>query len=223
MSRRQFRAAAASATARCTNDITQGTCDQELDYALNARLLSPFAHQWARANGFYPVVDRNNVIQAVCKCGCFAADTAISTPSGEVMAGAVVAGMEVQAYAGPGELTPRMVTSTTSGAEHAELYAFTLSSGRTLRVTQNHPLVVGDGRMLAARDVSLRDGLLAADGTVATIVAIVREPASTLVHNFGVEAADASGHVVVAEGVLVGDLIWQNQLARDLGAIVIRN
>ena len=30
------------------------------------------------------------------------------------------------------------------------------------------------------------------------------------------------GHMIVANGVIVGDLMWQNTLAKDLNSIVVR-
>jgi hypothetical protein len=234
MTRAQFREASAGAAQRCTNSITQGTCEQELQYARDHALISPPAYDWARANGFYPVIDRNDVVQAVCRCGCFAEDTAILGAAGwvpvqELERDALVASYDAandaaaeQAEAGVA-LTPRPLASVISGPEAQDLYVFVLANGHELKLTQHHAVALSDGRMVAARDVGPQDAFLDYQtGRPVGVLAIERRPASGTVYNFEVAADDASAHVVVAEGVLVGDLAWQNQLYRELGAVAVR-
>ncbi len=42
------------------------------------------------------------------------------------------------------------------------------------------------------------------------------------VYNFRVVGNDAQAHIIVAEGVFVGDLSWQNELAAEMESIRLR-
>jgi hypothetical protein len=230
MTRAQMRDASASATQRCTNAITQGTCEQELKYALDRGLVSGPAYDWGLQNGYYPVIDRNDVVQAVCRCGCFAEDTAILAAAGWTPVQDLTAGALVESYAGlesapeePLPLAPLPLASVLSGDESQALYVFELANGHTLRLTRHHAVVLADGRIVAAHDVGPDDALMDyATGAPVRILAIGRQPAQGRVFNFEVAASESSGHIVVAEGVLVGDLAWQNQLQGDLGGVLVR-
>ena len=54
------------------------------------------------------------------------------------------------------------------------------------------------------------------------ITAIGRRQADADVVNFETQGDSELNHIIVAEGVFVGDLVWQNQLAADLGKVALR-
>ncbi len=120
------------------------------------------------------------------------------------------------------ELEPKSVVSHTRGKEKPLLFAFVLDNGHTLKVTQHHGMVLDDGRVVAASEVRSGARFVGIDGKPVTVVAIERERTRGLVYNFEVDATKNQGHVLAAEGVLVGDLAWQNRLKSELGAIQIR-
>jgi|GEM_PF-5363642 len=70
MSLAQFQALAAAneQAGRCVHGIGNLECAGELNYGLSVNLLTLAAYHWGNSNGYYPVIDRNNRIQAVCGC-----------------------------------------------------------------------------------------------------------------------------------------------------------
>ena len=217
---------------RCMDiGIGPNECRAELDYALTNGLITRRAYDWAQANGYYPVINRHGLINAICKCGCFEAETQISARINGVTLN--VAAKDIskahQLLALDSDASRQAlhqsyypVQSLTKGPEYADLYQFELSNGKALTVSQHHGMVVNEGRVVAAKDVTAQDHFIAASGEVVTISAISRLPATADVVNFETDGPDAVNHIIVAEGVLVGDLSWQNQRAADLGRIAIR-
>jgi len=65
MSLAQFQSAA-DPLGRCGVDAQ--VCVEELDYGYSRGLLTYDAYVWGLRNGYYPVISRVDVIQAVCKC-----------------------------------------------------------------------------------------------------------------------------------------------------------
>src|SRR6218665_257743 len=66
----QFQALAAAneQAGRCVHGIGNLECAGELNYGLSVNLLTLAAYHWGNTNGYSPVIDRNNRIQAVCGC-----------------------------------------------------------------------------------------------------------------------------------------------------------
>ncbi len=217
---------------RCMDiGIGPNECRAELDYALNHGLITRRAYDWALANGYYPVINRHGQINAICKCGCFEGETQISVRlNGKeltIAAKDVTRQHQLKALSADATLSALHqeflpVQTLTAGPEKPELYQFALSNGRKLTVTQHHGMVLSDGRVVAAKDVTADQRFLSANGEVVDIDRIARLPASGEVVNFETSGQDDLNHIIVAEGVLVGDLIWQNQRSADLGRIVLR-
>src|SRR5690606_25913995 len=110
----------------------------------------------------------------------------------------------------------------TYGDEESDLYVFSLSNGHALRVTQNHGMVLGDGRVVEARKVIEGDVFVGLDGSDVYVESITREPTDADVYNYFLDVATPQEHVIAAEGVLVGDLAWQSTLASELESIKLR-
>ncbi|OJH42041.1 hypothetical protein [Cystobacter ferrugineus] len=51
---------------RCVGAISYDQSQQELAYALSMDLITLEVYYWGLANGYYPVVNRYNIISAVC-------------------------------------------------------------------------------------------------------------------------------------------------------------
>ena len=112
---------------------------------------------------------------------------------------------------------------TTSGPEHPDLYVFQLSNGRELAVSQHHALLLSDGRVLTAKELAPRQELLSPTGEAVTITAISRRQAADgKVYNFLIRGESRASHLVIAEGVIVGDTMWQGSWENLVGEIAVR-
>lgn len=169
-------------------------------------------------------------LRDACPCGCFDPKTKILVSDAgnweEIEADKIqknheIASLSDNATLSNPDILARKVVYTTSGPESDKLYSFKLSNGKTLKVTKNHAILLADGRVLAAEKVLATDRLVSVDGELVEIESISMDIAPE-VHNFLVESDTASGHLVVAEGVVVGDILWQNTLIKDLGRVLLR-
>lgn len=173
-----------------------------------------------------------------CHCGCFAPETKLLAFDKE--AGAEVDTSIVDIATTPERydvltvspdasldalrLTTRPVARTTKGDAGKPLIAIELVDGRKLRVTEEHGVLLSDGRMVAAGDLEASDSLVDASGAAVGIARLTTEAYEGKVYNLVTDApvSQELSHLVVAEGLIVGDLAWQNSLARELDSIVIR-
>jgi hypothetical protein len=229
-----FQRLAGNNESRCVGARDTAFCQGELRYARDQGLITQDTFDWGMAHEYYPVVSRLNTVEAVCRCGCFEQSTQILATDPETQAVGFVAVRDLSrrhlawALASDATLaslktTEQPIVDLVHGPEEAQLVVFRLADGRVLKLTQHHGAVLSDGRVVAASDVSVGQSFIdASTGATVEIVAIDHEPTSAEVYNFKVAGDDNVNHVVIAEGLLVGDLSWQNGLARELGAVQIR-
>jgi|GEM_PF-4847520 len=93
------------------------------------------------------------------------------------------------------------------------------AGGRTLRMSSEHPVVTANG-FKQAQDLALGDTLRDDTGKDVTVDAITMEPASAglTVINFILERSGSEHDgLLLADGLVVGDLIIQRSLAADVG------
>jgi hypothetical protein len=220
---------------RCSGALPQDVCYGMIDSAFAIGLLTSDAVTWLKNNGFCPIhfdAGEGDLIYDFCPMGCFAADTAILTsiahdgkasytsasritPQGTLMT------MSDEARLHEVTLTTLPIDRVVYGPEEPQLFVFELASGATLRVTQHHPIVLDNGKIVEAAQVDLRMSFVGIHGKPVAITSITREKAVENVFNF--QTADTQlSHVIVAEGVLVGDLKLQNELAAEQGSIELR-
>ncbi len=88
-------------------------------------------------------------------------------------------------------------------------FTFSMASGKSLRVTPEHPLVDGSGTMRAAKTMEIGDSLLSAEGFADRILKVVREDLPILAHNVTVQSKDPMQSLVIAGGYVNGDLKFQ--------------
>lgn len=227
---------------RCT-DTKSELCKKQLDYALKHEIIDAQTHRWAIENDYYPLMDIDNTIRDVCTCGCFEKNTrlfVLEKDRAETKELAIIdlyvnketfqplAITKDWTQDATYEIFPRDVDRFTKGKESKQLYVFHLENGRLLKLTSRHGVVLGDGRMVSAESVKLGDTFMSHSGHKVEIRKITRERTYDDVYNFLLKEPEALGtnvsdpHVIVAEGVLVGDLIWQNSREAELGSILIR-
>ncbi|KZN49713.1 Hint domain-containing protein [Pseudoalteromonas luteoviolacea] len=218
---------------RCVyQPIGTSACHMRIDWAVQNGKITQRAGDWGKANGFYPVIDMfSHAIAAVCKCGCFEQDTLIRVlKDGKIQdIRAKDLGTEDSLVALNDDATlSNMSTEVfemkarTKGPETPALYVFTFEDGNELKVTQHHGMLIGDGTMVAAKDVKVGHSMYNAEGVELKVASIEREYTKFDVYNFETQGDVTTNHIIVANGMFVGDLTWQNQFAADLGKVIVR-
>ncbi len=227
---------AAENTTRCGAGLPTNVCNQHNQLAIDNGLITSAAYNWLTANrycavtvelapGFYTVI-------SICPAGCFEENTEILTVNDygaeewlaaeEITKEHELYSLNSDALLSSPALSSRAVERMARGPEEADLYVFAMSNGKKLRVTTHHGMVLADGRVVAAKDVVLGDAFIGLDGSIVEIDGIGREPTDGDVYNYYVSADTPQEHVIVAEGVLVGDLAWQTSLAGEIESIRLR-
>lgn len=103
-----------------------------------------------------------------------------------------------------------------------KILAITTASGGVIRITENHPLVDGEGRMRSAHSLTLKDSLVRQDGSLDRIIHIFPEEYFGKVYNVEVKGGNLVEKIIVAQGFLNGSLHYQNQGLADLNRIILR-
>lgn len=172
--------------------------------------------------GSVPNTDGDDV---KCLCGCFAGDTNIATLDG---AEAISTLAEAAKYQDVAVLTRSRLGNLSefikspemrggdflNGLEDKPLIGIMTESGHSLDVTSKHPILVLTNRkqvLKQASELILGDTLLEANGTPTKIKAIISRK-SQLVYNFDTKSKNLIEHIVLANGLQVGDNRLQNML-----------
>jgi hypothetical protein len=223
--------------ARCGGvPISADDCNYATDLAISNNLIDAPAGEWLRSHMFCPSVSMGArgrlYVSDICPLGCFDAETKVlaSTATGAMSwtpADAVETNMSLFAMADNSslesvELQARPLQRIVHGWEEPELYIFHLSNWRVLRVTQHHPMVLANGTIVEAAAVHRGASFLDIEGQPIEVLDITREETDKEVFNFWTASDTQEGHVIVAEGVLVGDLQLQNQLGSETQSIELR-
>lgn len=223
-------------TQRCNGALPLDTCFSMISSAFSAGLLTSDAVTFLQNSGFCPVLldlGAGLKIFDFCPAGCFAADTQILTnvqgdgKAGYTLASKVTAKDTLMSMADEASLSEVTVAESSikrlvHGPEQPPLYVFALANGATLRVTQHHPMVLDNGKIIEANQVDPQMSFVGIDGKSVAITSITREAAIGEVFNFQTAGDTQLSHVIVAEGILVGDLRLQNELEAEEGAIELR-
>jgi hypothetical protein len=221
---------------RCATAIDPTVCATLNDRALNANLLTADGYNELNAIRFCAISGDFGIgllIYDFCPAGCFAADTQVATsvsPDGKpdyVAAASVTPRSPLVSMADDASLSqlalaPQSVKRTVAGPEDANLFVFGLANGRTLRVTQHHPMVIDSGQILQASQVVPGMAFVGLDGKSVAISSITREKPTANVFNFLTGGDTQLSHIIIAEGVLVGDLKIQNDLENEQTSVELR-
>jgi hypothetical protein len=222
----------------CSDRISQAQCPVLNDEVHSAGAITDQALVWLTQNNrcavAYDALDgRGYHVQAVCRPGCFAEDTQILTasnqdgltaskPAAQVTVKDVLIAMADEASIEDVKLVARTIGVPTHGPEVPPLFVFTLSNRAKLRVTEHHPMVLADGSVVRASNVKPKALFMGIDGVPVKVVSIGREFTTGQVYGFETNSDTRIGHVIVAEGVLVGDLKLQDELQAELKGIEAR-
>jgi hypothetical protein len=221
---------------RCAAPLPPEICNNQNLLAVNNGLVTLDGFSWLSNNGFCAMtVDFGAGLQLYdfCPLGCFASDTQLLTGitsenkasyarAASLKSPGTLMSLTEDATLDDVVLSPQSIKRMVHGPEEADLYVFQLANGATLRVTQHHPMVLDNGKIVEAAKVTTGVSFVGIDGASVAIQAITREKTPDEVFNFETASETPLGHVIVAEGVLVGDLKIQNEIGREEGSIGLR-
>jgi hypothetical protein len=221
---------------RCATAIDPTVCSFLNNTALSQGLVTQGGFDFLGSVRFCAIVNDlgdGYKIYDFCPAGCFAADTQIATSlsldgkpdyvaAASVTPKSPLVSMADDASLSELAMAPQLVKRIVVGPEDANLFAFALGNGRTLRVTQHHPMVLDSGKIIQASQVDLGMAFVGLDGKSVAITSITREKPTANVFNFETGSETQLGHIILAEGVLTGDLKIQNELVDEQGAIGLR-
>lgn len=120
------------------------------------------------------------------------------------------------------------IFTKSSGKEEEDLIAIKTKDGRKLIVSQDHALLTADNIMVTALDFlyTFKEQdlkLVNIDGSTIEIEdAKFQKSNESLVYNFGISSSDPVQHIIFAEGIAVGDLLWQSSLQDELNRVLVR-
>jgi hypothetical protein len=213
---------------------TPDSCARNRDLAKQNGCIDAHEHQVAASNGIMVICDpaTPTEIFTACPCSCFSPGTRIMTwdstngsswtSAGELATSHRPVSLTNEAKLQSLAFQPRNLVYTTHGPEEPDLYVIHTAGYRPLAVTQHHALLLEGGRMITAQNLREGDRLVNTDGGGVAVDKITREHSSDDVVNFLVESDSHNGHLVVAEGLIVGDLIWQNMLDSEFVEVSLR-
>jgi hypothetical protein len=157
-----------------------------------------------------------------CTGSCFEENALILTqgfngtfewiPASKVTSSSRLGALEEKSAITVPEIRTRAIKTILRTWTSSPIYTFSLDNGHQLKVTSNHPMLLSEGRVVAAGTIKIGAKFKSLDGSIVQVNNISIEEKEQYVYNFEVEAAGAMGHIIAAEGVLVGDLAWQNKL-----------
>jgi len=170
-------------------------------------------------------------VTAVCEAGCYMPDQKLQM--GEKAASVVDAqstGMQTLTTLAPGatidsvKFMDNQVGRWTVDIAPANqtIYTLTMKSGGSLRVTNEHPMVTGEGVMKQAQTLVVGESLVRNNGERDPIVSITKATEFTKVYNVRPTTTDLTTNVVVAQGYLAGSAAYQNEYLKYLNRVLFR-
>ncbi len=94
-------------------------------------------------------------------------------------------------------------------------------SGGELHVTDKHPVLVDDGRMVEARTLKAGTKLVKADGSRDPIVSVTQTSYFGKVYNLKPTATNRVANIIIAQGFLVGSSRFQNEDVDYINRIIL--
>ncbi len=165
-----------------------------------------------------------------CVAGCYTPDQQISFASGDEPIASALDSLRT----GVKTLTPD------STLEHVKLktddvlsysrdirdssqviFDIRTKSGGQLRVTDKHPVLVGDGRLVEASTLKAGTKLIKADGSRDEIVSATPTSYFGKVYNLKPTATNRVANIIIAQGFLVGSSRFQNEDVDYINRIIL--
>lgn len=232
---------AANEAARCHN-VSNEVCTKKRDKALKKECINEKEFNTLKDNNDYPLCDYDfedlDMLSGWCPCGCFEESVEISVAEKGIGIREEITAKQLRenykkydvfslgddATLDSVYLETRGIKKVTYGVEKPKLVILNMENSKTLKLTEKHGVLLSDGRMIKAIDVKVGDKLVTDNGEFIPVSNITREHTSALVYNFATAEPDSNrvSHTLIAEGFVVGDLVWQNNLETELGKIAVR-
>jgi len=232
---------------RCAEDQIQSAAmaNGRNQWALACRLITKIDYDCATNNGYYWTFNSttggpNRAPQrpgapcdgfrkfTMCPAGCFESTMRVSFANRYMTpAEAFDAGLETVTALSEGASLDHLafveesIGTFVRGPETADLVKITCSTGASLMVTYNHPMIDATGTLLPAGGVTVGMSLATVAGA-AKVVAVQRVPYDGLVWNVKPVKAEPKANVNVAEGFLTGSIRYQNEWASDAARLLLR-
>lgn len=114
----------------------------------------------------------------------------------------------------------RYISSIVSG-EH-KLINFETQRGKELKVTSEHPFVLGSGEFIAAKDIKKGHILLNSQGEKEEVIRVETTDYYGKVYNLEVDSSDLNNKIINANGLMSGDMSVQNSSLLKLNQMLHR-
>ncbi len=169
-------------------------------------------------------------VVAYCEAGCYAPDQRLLFSDGEAnIQDAAREGREDLMTLSPEstlddlKLQPNTVSSYTTDVRDSEhiLYEVSTESGGLLRVTNEHPVITSEGRLVKAETLVAGDELVRVDGTPDRIVEVRKTTHFGKVYNVRPVSRDQVSNILVAQGYLVGSARFQNEDVEHINRLLL--
>ncbi|MBF0208918.1 MAG: hypothetical protein HQK53_18810 [Oligoflexia bacterium] len=224
---------------RCANQPSAERCEQLRKKALSSGCINTEELVSLVKFGAYPVCDYDDnppTMSTWCPCGCFDSSVNVLTannngfswkPAGQIVIdwkSTKLASLRTDSFLNDFSFNGNKISLVTTGVEKIDLFNIETENGKGLKLTGEHPVLLSNGIMVSAKNLKVGDNLVGIDGDKKAILAIDRSGAGSTVVNFAIEEndGDKSAHIIAAEGVLVGDLVWQGSLQEEEKALLVR-
>ena len=225
-----------AAQTRCGGiPLPEATCIQARAAAVASNCITQAESNQLASWGLAPVCFFDNTYHGWCTCGCFHPDTEIDV---QVASGPKITASAQTIFNDRNEyLISHLKTNSelnllqfdaastlyaTSGLEKLPLVVIKTEDGAILKVTTQHAVLTGDGEMLQAQHLKENMLLVKRDGSLTAIKQISSEMLGGNVLNFRLKVDNPIEHIIVAQGLLVGDQAWQSSLEDLENQVLIR-
>lgn len=225
---------------RCLNrSIPADACTREQTRALSSHCISLDEYNTLVQMSYFPScisIDGQMELVSWCTCGCFEESTRLfslsgsdSEPKWNVIKDIVADERNYFLWSLSDDATifdfktiPRKIVRNTQGPEQEPLIYLHTDANNTLGLTSEHAVLLWSGEMVAAKSLIVGQMIVSSSGKPLKITKIELKMTEKNVVNILTEGESMLAHIVLAEGIVVGDLAWQNSLQFELNAIVVR-
>jgi hypothetical protein len=111
-------------------------------------------------------------------------------------------------------------TTETRDSEHV-IFELTTASGGSLRVTNEHPVMISEGMLVKAEKLVIGDELLKADGTPDAIISVNKTTHFGKVYNIKPASRELVSNILIAQGYLVGSARFQNDDVKYMNRVLL--
>ena len=232
--------------ARCLKKgIAAELCESNRKKALNHGCIDQQEYNDLVKFGSSPICDYSTTgkesLQAWCSCGCVHPNTAMAVEIKtdedfitQVLAVNVAYNRSKYQLITLGEnaeieknfmdLDKKEIVFTTVGHEERAMIQLRMVDGRSLRLTENHPVVLSNGELKQAESLRPNDQLVDISGQHVSIKSLQSYPFNGQVVNFATTAdlSNEGAHVVFGNDFAIGDLALQALMDFNIKSIELR-